>query len=70
MNDKKVEFFKRRLYSDFDYWNMPITRELLLNLLAVNAQYDTETSRQLTEAIRRIWKEQFSCDTFDVLHHI
>jgi len=70
MKESKVEFFKRRLYSDFEYWNMTITRELLLNLLAVNAQYNTETSRQLTEAIRRIWREQFDSDTLDILHHI
>jgi len=69
MKESKIEFFKRRLYSDFDYWNMTITRELLLNLLAVNAQYKTETSRELTEAIRRIWREQFNAEPLDVLHH-
>ena len=70
MKESKIEFFKRRLYSDFKYWNMQITRELLLNLLAVNAQYNTETSRHLTEAIRRIWRDQFDSDTMDILHHI
>lgn len=69
MNESKIEFFKRRLYSDFDYWNMQITRELLLNLLAVNAQYNTKTSKHLTEAIRRIWREQFDSDVMDVLHN-
>lgn len=69
MKESKIEFFKRRLYSDFDYWNMTITRELLLNLLAVNAQYKTETSRELTEAIRRIWREQFNAEPLDVLDH-
>lgn len=67
MRESKIEFFKRRLYSDFEYWNMPITRELLLNLLAVNAQYNTQTSKNLTEAIRRIWREQFGNETFDII---
>jgi len=69
MRDSKIEFLKRRLYSDFDYWNMTITKELLLSLLAVNAQHKTETSFALTEAIRRIWREQFGTDTFDVIHN-
>lgn len=66
MREKKIEFFKRRLYADFDYYNMEITKQLLLSLMAVNAQYDTLVSQELKEAVRRIWKEQFHTDTFEV----
>lgn len=69
MSYSKVQFFKRSLLEDFREHHIEITREFLLQLLAVNKQYKTKTSRLLSQAIEEIWEETFDCK-IEVIQHL
>ena len=70
MSYSKVQFFKRTLLEDFREHHILITREFLLQLLAVNKQYKTKTSRMLTQAIEEIWQDTFDCKILEIEQNV
>ncbi len=62
MSNSKVQFFKRSLLRDIDNHNIIITKQFLLQLLAVNSQYKSKTSSLLNQAIEEIWKDTFDSE--------